>query len=151
MNTFDVFVFLAILLAMLLSRQPKRTAVALCALVTVVLMAIDHFSSGWIYYYSAIVIEFSALVVLLALARRYKKYQDRLFFRIMAAFLWGSTLVSVLFTFGYITEHSAYYEYASMVAFMHVVFMLVYSDGFRIACGNIRDSFPSARRFTNSS
>jgi len=136
----DVVIPLGILLAMLLSQQPKKTAIALCGIISVTLTAVDYFTGGWIYYYCAIVIEFAAFLLLMVSGRYFKKFEDRVFFRALSAFFLVSAGITAAFTFEYIAAHKDYVFVSHSVALAHVAFMLGFSDGIRKLARDIRHS-----------
>ena len=139
----DVLLPLGILLAMLLSLEPKRSVIAFSCICTMVMITIDYLCyigilDPWTFFYSAWGIEFTAFIGLFLVARRLTKLSDRFFTRLMGAFFFLSCIVTVLRIIK-VTTHPEYVLIAEFVATLHVLAMLGFSDGFRVACGRIHN------------
>jgi hypothetical protein len=102
-------------------------------------MAIDALFEGWIFYYAALAIEFSAFALILTLARELKRREDRMFYRVVSGFVLGSTVITAAFTFDYIAAYADYVLLAHGAALAHVSFMMAFSDGSRNFIRGIRD------------
>ena len=146
----DIIIPLGILLAMLLSNEPKKSAIAVIIFISLSIIAIDYFVTGWITLYLASIIESSGAIGLIIAARYLAEFKDRIFFRLMGLLLLLSSGVAGAFIFGY-TAHSNYVFISEVVAVIHLITMLSLSDGIRNFAGNMRDSLITSRGgFTNS-
>ncbi len=128
-------IFGLILLACWASSMPARGAIAICGFSHLLLSAIDGLAPE-LFYYAALVIEMTAVAILFYFSRLLYGWKDRMFFRGMAAFLLLSFGVTTVFTFDrfyyaqtIINSHSDYASISLGIAFAHVSFMLVCSDG----------------------
>jgi len=139
---FDGLIFIAILLALLLSDQPKRAAVALCTIALVLMIALDSLIKGWAFYYLAVFIEVSAALILMNVANtKLRIRENRMYFRALAAFFLISGGIALAFITDLIVAHRDYVFYSHAIAVAHVAFMVVYSDGTRNALGTLADWF----------
>jgi len=138
-TAFDAYLFIAILLALAMTREPKKIAVLACVFVLGSIIAMDAIlEPGWTFYYAATCIEITAAFAMIFAARVQERRENRMYFRAMGAFFG----LSVLVTFGLIMDVLPFSSYLSMshaVAFSHVTFMLGFSDGLGNAIQNIRD------------
>lgn len=136
---FDAYLFIAILLALAMTREPKKIAVLACVFVLGSIIAMDAIlEPGWTFYYAATCVEITAAFAMIFAARAQERRENRMYFRAMGAFFG----LSVLVTFGLIMNVLPFSSYLSMshaVAFSHVTFMLGFSDGIGNAIQNIRD------------
>ena len=136
---FDAYLFIAILLALALTKEPKKIAVLACVFVLGSIMALNvYIEPGWSFYYAATLIEITASFAMILGARVQVKRANRMYFRAMGAFF----ALSVMVTFGLIMDVVAFSSYLSMshaVAFGHVTFMLGFSDGVGNSIQNLRD------------
>ena len=138
-TAFDAYLFIAILLALAMTREPKKIAVLACVFVLGSIIAMDAIlEPGWTFYYAATCIEITAAFAMIFAARAQERRENRMYFRAMGAFFGLSALV----TFGLIIDVLSFILYLSgshVVAFGHVTFMLVFSDGIRNFVQDIRD------------
>lgn len=135
---FDVIIPLGILLAMLFSKMPIKGAIAFCGICSLSLIWMDYATTGWAYYYFALIVELWAFAVFLLTSRRLEKRENRMFFRAMAGFFLLSFGATALFTFellyfsqSLISSHTDYVGISHLIALGHVGFMMAYSDGIR--------------------
>ena len=134
----DFIIPLGILVAMFLSNEPKKSAIAVIIFISLSIIAIDYFLSGWITLYLASIIESSGAIGLILAARYLKEFKDRIFFRLMGLLLLLSSGVAYVFISGSIA-HSNYVLISEVVAVIHLITMLSLSDGIRNFVGNIRN------------
>ena len=143
-TAFDAYLFITILLALALTKEPKKIAVLACVFVLGSIMALNvYLEPGWPFYYAATLIEITASFAMILGARVQVKRANRMYFRAMGAFFG----LSVLVTFGLIMDvlpFSSYLNMSHIVAFGHVTFMLGFSDGIGNAIQNIRDYLSSS-------
>lgn len=144
---FDVILPLGILLAMLFSKMPIKGAIAFCGVCSLSLIMMDYATTGWAYYYFALVVELGAFMAFLLTSRKLEKRQDRMFFRAMAGFFMLSFGVTALFTFeilyysqSLISSHTDYVGISHLIALTHVGFMMAYSDGIRTYTRSVIDT-----------
>jgi hypothetical protein len=141
----DLAAPLGILLAMILSYEPKRSVIAFCWIIGMIMIGIDYMCykgilESWTFFYSAWGMEFAAFIGLLLVARQVKTQTDRFFTRLMGVFFFISSSVTLLRIFK-ATTHPEYILLAELVAALHVLSMLGFSDGFRIVLTRIYDLF----------
>jgi len=138
-TAFDAYLFIAILLALAMTREPKKIAVLACVFVLGSIIAMDAIlEPGWTFYYAATCVEITAAFAMIFAARAQERRENRMYFRAMGAFFG----LSVLVTFGLIMNVVSFSSYLSMshaVAFGHVTFMLGFSDGVGNGIQNLRD------------
>jgi peptidoglycan/LPS O-acetylase OafA/YrhL len=122
-----------------MTREPKKIAVLACVGLLGSLIALDAVvEPGWTFFYASVCIELAAAFTMIFAARVQKKRENRMYFRAISAFFG----LSVLVTFGLIIDvlsFSLYLSGSHVVAFGHVTFMLVFSDGIRNCIQDIRD------------
>ena len=129
---FDAGIFLGILLAMLLSEQPKRAGMAFCALVSLSIMGANALLDGWPLYIAIAQVELITFFGFFAVSRS-SVVKSRMFFKIMALmFLVSSCNTWSLIHFRAIEGiYSAYVIAFHSIAVAHVALMLGFSDGLR--------------------
>jgi len=127
---FDIGLFLAVLLAMWVSKRPKQFAVEICAITLMTLIAADYVMDGVDFYYFALTTEGAAFTILMVIAVSLPVWSDRFFFRLMAAMFLVSCLVTWMYLYDW-TTHSLYVGLSHAVALLHVGIMLGYADGVR--------------------
>lgn len=150
---FDIFLWLGILLAMFLSKRPKQGAVAIVAIIASAGVLIDYWfpkdlveSLGlWIEYFLASSLEATGAILLTFWATMLKKRADAQYFYLMAAFLLASSSVVVLFRNDVIVTQADYIFYAQLVAVLHLLTMLIFSDGIRNLARSTYDILSSNR------
>lgn len=151
MDGFDLFIPIGILLAMFLSSEPKRSAIAFVVVINIAITATTYFmATGWAEFYLASMLESSGAIILVLAAMRLKVRKERMFFYLMAGMLLASSLMVPLFKYDVIVQHSSYMFISELIALIHLTTMLSFSDGIRNFAGNIRDSLIGDRgRTTN--
>lgn len=143
---FDLFLALGILLAMFLSEQPKRAVVAFVVLVQLVGVINDYLiPSGWLDYYIGSILESIGAMVIIFCTTYARNRFERGYFLLNAAFLWASAAIVPLFRYDIIVYHSDYVFYSQMVASLHLLAMLILSDGIRNFARSINDILSSNR------
>lgn len=152
---FDGFLLVGILAAMLLSSEPKKSAISLVLLICAVVTLIDYLFNGWIVMYLTSIMESMAAMTLISYSRRLVDAKDRLFFYMMSAFLLVSAatvvVCRVLYRFEIDYLHSDYVMISHAIALSHLFMMISFSDGIGSAIRNLRDTFSIHRgRVPNS-
>jgi len=125
---FDVIAYIFILLAMLLSKQPKKSIIAFCAICFVIMTGADWLASkgwadGWAFFYTAFIVEFVAVILLLFWARMLPVKSDRSFIYLMCIFFAMSYAIQFRRFIGW--DHSDYVFVARLVSGLHILVMLV--------------------------
>lgn len=152
---FDGFMLVGILAAMLLSCEPKKSAIALVLIISASVTLIDYLFSGWIVMYLTSLMESMAAITLLSYSRRLLDARDRLFFYMMAAFLLISAATVVVCRVLYRLDidylHGDYVMVSYAIALSHLLMMISFSDGIGSAIRNLRNTFSIHRgRVPNS-
>ena len=141
----DGFLLVGILAAMLLSSEPKKSAIALVLMISAFVTLIDYLFSGWVVMYLTSIMESMAAILLLSYSRKLVVAKDRLFFYMMAAFLLtsASTIVvcRVLYRLDIDYLHSDYVLVSYTIALSHLLMMISFSDGIGSAIRNMRNTF----------
>ena len=126
---FDIGIFLAVLLAMLVSRMPKRWAMSVAVYALLAVGAANWWLVGGDKLYWAIIgIEILAALVLAEAAPRLARYADRVFFRLMS----GMFCLSGLLSLTYLSTAMTFETYTSawhVLALIHVGLMGIFADG----------------------
>jgi hypothetical protein len=154
---FDIFIFLGVLLAMLFSSQPKKTAMAICLAVSLFGLGI---SAGAMYYQVPDMIyplqavnETCGALLILALSRQLQERKEKNFFMMMAGLLVMSSALNSIYPPIYIrVETMTFTPYLVLfktIAVLHVFTMLMFADGITNLARSIRDNL-LRRRFTRS-
>lgn len=145
LTPFDIFLALGILLAMFWSDMPKKAVVAFIVCIHLSITAIDYFLTGWLEYYIASSTEALGAILIIFCARHAKNGFERKYFLLNAAFLWASAAIVPLFRYDIIIAHVDYVFYSQMVASLHLLAMLILSDGIRNFARSINDILSSDR------
>lgn len=153
MELFDIGIFLGVLFAMLFSSQPKRSAMAVCVLVSLAGLisgaSVQYFSVPDLIYPIQSINEVSGALLLIALSRRLKKKKDRTFFYLMSGFLMTSCSLNSIYIPIYINvEAMEFWPYLlafKSVAVVHVITMLWFADGITNSVRNIRNNLLRGR------
>ena len=148
---FDAFLLVGILTAMLLSSEPKKSAIAVVLYISLLGTALDHFFDGWIVMNMASIIESLGAILLLSYARTLQHQKERSFFRLMSAFMLMSAATVPLYTYDIIVLPGDYIYLSHAIAMAHLTFMVTFSDGFRIVARNMRDYLFNHRGHSASS
>jgi len=136
---FDGFLIVGILLAMGMSSEPKKSAIAVILYASLLGRGLDYFFDGWIVMNMASIVESMGAILLLAYARKLE-YKDRIFFRMMSTFLLASAALVPLYKYDIIVLHGDYVAISHAIALTHLTFMLIFSDGFGIVARNLRNN-----------
>ena len=142
---FDIFLALGILLAMLLSDMPKKAVVAFVVCIHLSITTMDYFLTGWIEYYIASIAESIGAMLVISCTGYARNELERKYFLLNGAFLWASAAIVPLFRYDIIVAHVDYVFYSQMVATLHLLAMLILSDGIRNFARSIHDIFSSDR------
>ena len=135
---FDACLLVGILVAMLLSSEPKKSAIAGVLIIASLGIALDYLFDGWVVMNLASIIESMGAILLFTYARKLEKYKDRVFFRMMSAFLFASAATVPLYRWNVNVEPRDYVNLSHAVAISHLTFMVAYSDGIRNVARNFR-------------
>lgn len=143
---FDICIFLGILCAMLISSMPKKMAMLICLVVSIIGIMLNgaieagYLAEATIYPMGGLTEAFAAIILIL-IGARIINYQDRRFFHIMAGFLMLSSFLNSVYIPLYLYNDILTYRFYTvgfyLVATSHVLTMFVYSDGIRKIFGNI--------------
>ena len=139
---FDAFVFIGILLCMLFSSEPKKSAIARVLYLALIIRGLDYFFDGWLVMNLVSIVESMGAILLLSYARSLAKRIDRVFFRMMSAFLLMSAATVPLYRYDFIYLHADYVAISHAIALCHLAFMGIYSDGIRLVIRNLRNNAP---------
>ena len=134
---FDALLPVGILLALLLSAEPKRTAISIVILAALSITVYDSMFDGLVPYYLSVMTESIAGIVLLLMSRRL--FHGKTYFHWMAVLLFASTMTTVLYIYDIRPLHTDYVASSQAIAFTHLVFMIILSDGVRNVLGAIGD------------
>ncbi len=139
---FDGITLLLVLLAMLLATQPKKAAMSVCLFVSALGMFLNYYVElGYLspreMFPLAANIQIMAATGLF-IGAKWLNRQDRNFFVIMGSFLIALAFINLTVSPGLITE-TVYVAASHAIAVLHVVIMLIYSNGFMDIIRNIRD------------
>lgn len=152
-SLFDMVIFLGCLLAMFLSLMPKKFAISICLGVSLLGIAVNTAAMyEWItvkmvYSLAGVVEFFSGLLLLLYVITLKMNSGDKVFFLLMALFLFLSCNLTMIFIPILFDGYHPYHNYLTFemyqgifhtIAVLHVLIMLVYSDGIRSSITNIR-------------
>ena len=148
MELFDIFIFLGVLLAMLFSSQPKKTAMAICLAVSLFGLGI---SAGTMYYQVPDMIfplqavnEVCGALLILGLSRQLQARKEKTFFIMMAGLLLMSSALNSIFPPIYIrVETMTFTPYLVLfktIAVLHVFTMMMFADGITNFARSIRDN-----------
>ena len=145
---FEFAVFLVILVIMLMSSQPKKAALFVCVVVACLGLVItigneSGLISTFFIYPIAATVEGLAGMLLVYLSRFVIQAKERRYFYIMAGFLFASgginSAVMTLYNHSDLFSFSVYTFFFHSVAVMHILAMLILSDGSRTIIRNLRD------------
>ena len=136
---FDALIFAGILISMLMSSEPKKWAIAVVLYISLIIIGMDFFFDGWVVMHLVSIIESMGAILLFSYARKLEKYKDRVFFRMMSAFLLASAATVPLYKYSINFEPRDYVNLSHAIALCHLTFMVAYSDGFRNVARNFRD------------
>ena len=143
---FDALIFVGILAALGLSRQPKQTAILVCIFVSLAGFIVNEFSSA--VFMSLGLVEFCAVYVLATLSAGVQSPKERRFFYLMGGFLLASASLNVIFIPVYkYTEFLSFELYTQGyrgIAVAHTLTMLALSDGIRTFTRGIINTMLSA-------
>ncbi len=145
---YHILLCLGILLAMFLSDMPKKAIVAFVVIIQICTAIMDYKLSGsesWSPFYSASIAEALGAMLIIFCARYAKNGFERKYFLLNAAFLWASAAIVPLFRYDIIIAHVDYVFYSQMVASLHLLAMLILSDGIRKFARSINDILSSDR------
>lgn len=145
----DAFLLVGILASMLLSSEPKKSAIALVLSIAASVTFIDYLFNGWIVMYLTSLMESMAAITLLSYSRKLVGAKDRLFFYMMAAFLLvsASTVVvcRTLYRLDIDYSHSDYVLVSYSIALSHLLMMISFSDGIGSAIRALRNNILARR------
>ena len=139
LTAFDVTLFLAILLAMLASKQPKRAAMALAVIAFLVMVGADSWIHGNAKYEAIIRIEFLLTAIYAIGARLLIMRSNALFMDVMALMFAFSCFWTTLYLYTDGISFPLYQQGWHAIGITHVAIMLGFSDG----CGSLVDYWRS--------
>jgi len=142
---FDALLPVGILLALLLSAEPKRTAISIVILATLAITFYDYMFDGLLPYQLAVITESIAGIFLVAMSKRI--FHSKLFFYAMSLLLFSSATVTTLYIYDFILLHTDYVTASQTIAFSHLVVMLTFSDGVHNFVGSLHDRIASLRLY----
>ena len=125
---FDISAVLLVLLAMLISKTPKREAAAFCLLSISLIVGLDWYWSGFWFYASAVAVEICSALAFILAAFRLNDRGDRFYYLGIATLFTLSTWV----TLGYllnVLDFALYGNWARLITLAHIAFLLGASDG----------------------
>ena len=137
---FDALIAVGILVAMLLSSEPKKSAIAAVLYASLTIIGLDYFFDGWIVMNLASMVESMCAILLLNYARRLEYKKDRIFFHMMSTFMLMSAATVPLYSYDIIVLPGDYVSLSHAIALAHLTFMVTFSDGFRIVARNMRNN-----------
>jgi len=146
-SEFDLVIFLGCLLAMFFSQMPAKLAISVCLGVSLWGILINtarmhEFITVNILYSLCGIVEIVSAAGLILYARFIVNHRDRVFFLLMAMFLLLSSAINVILIPIYIytdlLTFEAYQAAFHLIAVLHVMCMLGYSDGVRLGITNLR-------------
>lgn len=141
---FDGLIFAFVLMALYLSNQPKRTAIAVCLLVSVFAFPINELIPLGLRYSSLAVLESMSAVVLLYFSFGVSQ-ENKKFFYLMISFLMVSVVNNAilipLVKYANIDAFDYYTYCYQAIAIAHVLTMLAFSDVLGNTIRSIRDNF----------
>lgn len=148
MEMFDGLIWAGVLGCMLFSTEPKRTAmlcVLACHTATVLVSNyVPNFLGAWTSFYISGFAEFTGAAFLIWYSQRI--FHDRLFFFLMAFMLWFSALTGGMYKYDIIHAYADYVTVSETIAIIHLVTMLMFTDGIRNGIGYIYDGLSAISR-----
>ena len=128
---FDIILFCLIGLALGISKQPKKNAILACIGILVLIWGYNIILMGEQLFWAIAATEVIGGYLLWWITSRLPVYQDRVFYRAMASFLWGSCMITGLYLYdvGLWASYDLYVATSHAIAIAHTAFMLLFADG----------------------
>jgi len=164
---FEILVIVFLGLGMFTTSMPKMAAISLVITVLAIDSLINLYGlvwaeaivalipaltigeeSSWIKGYMVVLVQSITALILFFSAHWCDSREDRLFFRIMALFLFASALIIPLYKFGVIYEFSQYTLFYHTIDIIMVFTVFYFSDGTKQLIGSLRDTL--SRRYPDS-
>ena len=142
---FDGIIFSLILLAVSLSKEPKRTAIIICIFVSLTGFFLNKYAPIEVLYSGLYFAEFMGAMMLIVLAYGVPDKIERRFFYLMSGLLLVSGSLSLFLTQGLVDFGLYTYCYQG-ISIAHVLTMLALSDGLSKFFRDSRDLLFSFRR-----
>lgn len=143
-SSMEFYLAFGMFFAMLLSAEPKRSAIALLVVVHAMVNTLSDYIDTARIYDLAILVETLAAIALIRISKTLIK--DVVFYHLMAFFLLTSSLITILYKHDIIVSHEGYIVASTSIAITHVVVMLGYADGVRNGIRFIHDTLVSRGR-----